>query len=220
MIGKSLSFMDNSEQVSDCGQTKNSMFLFFVHNVAVLPYLIVWSFFNATISLSNRKYKKEDVKVNFEDTATHGNVNREELITLISSDEKFKSLFGFEEKISKEFYLNFFDYNKEEIERYEKRVVWIYSSSYDHETLIGVTKSKGAIFGINSDYEKKIISKNFYELPFIIFLNKSGSTIGQIPWKISRKEINLTDYENLKFYTDWLKNNKIKVKQKYIDMLK
>lgn len=219
LIGKSLSFMDQSEQVSHCGQTKYSVFLFFLYSIAVLPYNFAWAFVGATNHFKKQEKKKISIQVNFEDKDHHGNIDREKFINLVSHDEVFQTLFNFREKIDKDSYLNFFDYNQEEIYRYEKKVVWLYWSDYNHDSIIGITKNKGAIFCIDSNYDKTIISKNFYELPFLMFLHESDSTIGQVPWRARHGRIDMNTYEKLKLYCIWLEENNIKVKKKYIDML-
>lgn len=220
LIGKSLSFMDQSEQISHCGQTKYSVFLFFLHSIAVVPYNLAWGFVGATSYFRQQEKKKKiNLEVSFEDKNTHGLIDRDQFINFVSHDETFQTLFNFREKIDKDSYLNFFDYDKEEIDRYEKKVVWLYWSDYNHDSIIGITKNKKAIFCIDSNYDKTIISKNFYELPFLMFLNQNDSTIGQIPWRARRGEIDMNTYEKLKFYKNWLEENNIKVKKQYLDML-
>lgn len=52
-----------------------------------------------------------------------------------------------------------------------------------------------------------------------MFLNQNDSTIGQIPWRARRGEVDMNTYEKLKLYSIWLEENNIKVKKQYIDML-
>lgn len=217
-IGSALSFMDESDQVSLC-QTKYSMFLFFLHSMATVPYHLAWGMLWANKEIENREKRKVDFTVNFEDKNTHGSVNKDEILGFIKQNNTFKKLFYYERDIDKDFYMNFFDYNKEEIERYEKRVVWLYWSNYNDGALIGMTKDKKAIFCIDRDYNKILLSRKFYEMPFLMFLNQSHSTIGQIPWKARRNQLDMDLYQKLKFYQSWLRESNITIKQRYLDML-
>jgi hypothetical protein len=221
LFGKSLLAFDQSERVGMC-QTKYTMFLFFLESIATLPYLFFWSLLSVDDDMNQREKRKKDLKdfpVTFDDITTHGNVNKAYLMSEILDNKQLKKAFHFQEEITKDDYLNFFDYDKEEITRYENKVVWLYSSNY-YNALIGITKKKGAIFCINWDYDKFILCRNFYEIPFEIFLNKQDLSIGQIPWRAKRQELDMEGYYTLQYYKEWLEKNNIKVKQKYLNMLK
>jgi len=217
-IGSALSFMDESDQVGLC-QTKYSMFLFFLHSMATVPYYLAWGMLWANKEIESREKRKVDFTVNFEDKSTHGSIDKDKVLAFITQNNTFKKVFGYKNEIDKEFYMDFFDYNKEEVERYEKRVVWLYWSDYNGGAMIGMTKNKNAIFCIDRDYNKIIISRKFYEMPFLMFLNQSHCTIGQIPWKAERNELDMEFYQKLKSYNEWIKENNINVKQNYINML-
>lgn len=218
LLGKSLSFLDRSEQVGPC-HTKYDMFIDLLNIISVMPYQVSWGlYFEKLDSDSRKKDLYKNMIVCFDDPSTHGDIDKEKIIKFISENKAFEKIFHFNEDISKEHYLNFFAHDREEIARYEKRVVWLYYSSYSYGSFIGMTKNKKAIFCINRDYSKFIVCKTFYEMPFVMFLDSQECTIGQIPWKARQSELDMDLYYKLKYYKDWLIENNITVKEKYMNM--
>lgn len=55
--------------------------------------------------------------------------------------------------------------------------------------------------------------------PFGPFLHSQDCTIGQIPWKVRRSELDMDLYYKLKYYKDWLIEKNIPIKEIYINML-
>lgn len=218
-IGKSLSAFDQSDEVSLC-QTKYSMLLFYIESIATIPVMFMYAMLCVNSEMREHdQIKKNSVDLNltFDDDKTFNGIDKNALKNIYSSKE-FNYIFSFYEEVNRDNYLNFFNYNEEEIKRYEKRVVWLYFTK--NHSLIGITKKTGAIFVINKDYEKYILSKNFYDIPFELFLNEEGVSIGQVPWKYSRGELNMTYYDKLRGYKDWINEHNLIVNNKNLNMIK
>ena len=216
-IGKCMSGFDQSESVG-C-QTQYSMLLFYIESIATVPVLFMYAMLCVHSELKEHedtKRKSVNMILTFDDSETFNGIDLNALKNIYSSDA-FKYAFNFGEDVNRENYLNFFDYNEEEIRRYEKRVVWLYFTKDD--SLIGITKKTGAIFVITRDYDKYILCKNFYDIPFELFLISDDVSIGQIPWKHSRGEIDMTYYEKLRYYKEWIKEHNLIVHQKNLRMI-
>ena len=212
-----MSGFDQSESVG-C-QTQYSMLLFYIESIATVPVMFMYAMLlvqSEQKEYDDTKRKSSNLLLTFDDQKTFNGIDRTALKNIYSSDA-FKYAFSFSEDVSRENYLNFFNYNEEEIRRYEKRVVWLYFTK-DH-SLIGITKKTGAIFVITRDYYKYILCKNFYDIPFELFLISEDMSIGQIPWKHSMGQVNMTYYEKLRYYKEWVEEHKLIVHPKNLKMI-
>lgn len=141
-------------------------------------------------------------------------MNIKEIMRLIKNDERFSQVFHFygddescvydmlpTEKLRKQFSF----------------VNWIYLTNLDQVALIGVIKND-KVFTMDNEGDTFILCDSFFEIPFnliaVYFMTKDFKCY------LHNTPENKEYLENLKFYASWCKNNKIKLKDEYLEMLK
>lgn len=143
-----------------------------------------------------------------------------EILTLIKNNEIFEYLFMYVDDVTDENINIFFDYDKENIEKYNKFVFWLYLSNFTYGYIVGIN-NEGKIFALTNELDEIEYCDNVYEIPFCFWYeeyslnNEDYSTVG-----MRIKLENFKIYNLLIEYKKFIEEKGIKVNKKYFDLIK